>query len=102
MLSCGLANGRGRIRLASNRRIDVPENVGGPASCGNAERLGPHYGLRPLATPTGVGVPLSREDVNPGTRKTGHSAGGEAGAPGVTHARAAPTAETMHEGESRP
>ena len=52
--------------------------------------------------PTGVGVPLSHEDVNPRTRKTGHSAGGEAGAPGVTHARAAPTAETMHEGESRP
>ena len=53
--------------MASNRRIDVPENVGGPASCGNAERLGPHQGLRPLATPTGVGVRLSHEAMNPGT-----------------------------------
>ena len=97
-----LANGGGWVRLASNRRIDATENVGGPASCGNAERLGPHQDLRPLATPTGVGVPFFREDVNPGTRETGHSAGGEAGAPGVTHARAAPTADTMHEGESRP
>ena len=53
--------------MASNRRIDVPENVGGPASCGNAERLGPHQGLRPLATPTGVGDRLSHEAMNPGT-----------------------------------
>ena len=42
--------------MASNRRIDVPENVGGPASCGNAERLGPHQGLRPLATAAGAGA----------------------------------------------
>ena len=87
--------------MASNRRIDVPENVGGPASCGNAERLGPHQDLRPLATPTLVGAPLSREDMNPGTRETGHSAGGEAGDRGVAHTRAAPTADTLHEGESR-
>ena len=88
--------------MTSNRRMDATENVGGPASCGNAERRGPHQDLRPLATPAGAGVPPSREDMNPGTGETGHSAGGEAGAPGVTHARAAPTAETMHEGESRP
>ncbi len=97
-----LANGGGWVRLAFNRRPDVPENVGGPASCGNAEMLGSHQDLRPLATPTVVGVPLSHEDVNPGTRKSGHSAGGEDGAPGVTHARTAPTAETMHTGENRP
>ena len=54
--------------MASERRIDIPENVGGPASCGNAERLGWHQGLRPLAKAAG----------------------------------AAPTAEAMHEGESRP
>ena len=53
--------------MASNRRIDVPENVGGPASCGNAERSGPHQDLRPLATPTGVGDRLSHEAMNPGT-----------------------------------
>ena len=83
-LFSSLANGGGRVRLAFNRRPDVPENVGGPASCGNAERLGPHQDLRPLATPTGVGVPLSHEELNPGTRKTGHSAGGEAGARACT------------------
>ena len=88
--------------MASNRRLDVPENVGGPASCGNAERPGPHQDLRLLVTPAGVAAPLSREDMNPGTRETDHSARGEAGDRGVTHARAAPTAETMHEGESRP
>ena len=88
--------------MASKRRLDVPENVGGPASCGNAERPGPHQGLRPLATPAGAGAPLSREDMNPGTGETDHSARGEAGGRGVTHARAAPTADTMHEGESRP
>ena len=53
--------------MVSNRRIDVPENVGGPASCGNAERSGPHQDLRPLATATEVGAPLSHEDMNPGT-----------------------------------
>ena len=88
--------------MASNIRLDVPENVGGPASCGNAERPGPHYDLRPLATPTGAGARLSREDMNPGTRATDRGAGGEAGARAVMHARAAPTAETMHREESRP
>ena len=44
-----------------------PRTWGGPASCGNAERLGPHQDLRPLATPTGVGDRLSREAMNPGT-----------------------------------
>ena len=78
--------------MASNRRIDVPENVGGPASCGNAERLGPHQDLRLLATAAGAGAPLSREDMNPGTRETDYAARGEAYAHGVTHARAAPTA----------
>ena len=53
--------------MAANRRIDVPENVGGPASCGNAERSDPHQDLRPLATPTGVGDRLSHEAMNPGT-----------------------------------
>ena len=88
--------------MASERRIDVPENVGGPASCGNAERPGPHYGLRPMATPDGAGVPASREGMSPGTRETDYRAGGEAGARGVPHARATPTADTMHEGKSRP
>ena len=95
--------------MASERRLDVPENVGGPASCGNAERLGPHQGLRPLATPAGAGSLLSREDMSPGTRETdhgargeGHGAGGDDGDREVTHAGAAPTAETMHEGDSRP
>ena len=74
--------------MPSNRRPDVPENVGGPASCGNAERLGPHQDLRPLATPTGVGVALSHEDVRPGTRETDYAARGEAYARGVTYARA--------------
>ena len=53
--------------MASNRRIDVPENVGGPASCGNAEKSGPHQDLRPLATPAGVGERLPHEDMVPGT-----------------------------------
>ena len=48
--------------MASNRCLDIPENVGGPVSCGNAERPGPHQGLRPLATPAGVGAPPSREE----------------------------------------
>ncbi len=99
-----LANRGGRIRLASERRIDVPENAGGPASCGNAERPGPHYGLRPSATPIGAGAPPSREDLSPGTRETDNSAGVDAEriARGVTHAGAAETTETMHEGECRP
>ena len=88
--------------MASNRRLDVSENVGGPASCGNAERPGPHQGLRPLAAPAGAGALLSCEDMSPGTRETDYRAGGEAGGRGVPHARAAPTADTMHEGESRP
>ncbi len=88
--------------MASKRRLDVPENVGGPASCGNAESPGPHYGLRPLATPAGVGAPLSREEMSPGTLETDHGARGEAGGRGVTHAGAAPIDETMHEGDSRP
>ena len=82
--------------MASNRRIDVPENVGGPASCGNAERPGPHQGLRPLAAADGVTAPLSREDVNPRTGETGP------GTRGLTHARAASTADTMHQGETKP
>ena len=41
MLFSNLANGGDRVRLAFNRLIHVPEDVGGPASCGNAERLGP-------------------------------------------------------------
>ena len=98
----GMGGRRGRVRLASARRIDVPENVGGPASCGNAERLGPHQGLRPLARPTGAGAPLSLEDMSPGTRETDHGAGGEAGDRGLPQAPAAPTANTMHEGENRP
>ena len=64
--------------MASNRRID-PENVGGPASCGNAERPGPHQDLRPLATPTGVSAPLSHEDMNPGTGETDESPQEDAG-----------------------
>ena len=66
-LFSSLANRGGSVRLASNRRIDVPENVGGPASCGNAERSGPHQDLRPLATPAGVGERLPHEDMGPGT-----------------------------------
>ena len=88
--------------MASNRRLDVPENVGGPASCGNAERPGPHQDLRLLVTPAGVGAPLSHEEMNRGTRETDHRAGGEAGARAVPQALAAPTADTMHEGASRP
>ena len=88
--------------MASDRRIDVPENMGGPASWGNAERPGPHQGLRPLATPTGMGAPLSREEMSPGARETDHGARGEAGERGVAQVRAAPTADTMHEGKSRP
>ena len=42
--------------MASERRMDVPENVGGPASCGNAERLGWHQGLRPWAKAAGAGA----------------------------------------------
>ena len=88
--------------MASNRRLDVPENAGGPAACGNAERLGPHYGLRPLATPAGAGVPPSHEEMSPRTGETDNGAGGEAGDRRVAHAGAAPIDETMHEGESRP
>ena len=66
-LISSLANRGGSVRLASNRRLDIPENVGGPASCGNAERPGPHKDLRPLATPTGAGNRLSHEAMNPGT-----------------------------------
>ena len=65
-LFSSLANRGGSVRLASNRRIG-PENVGGPASCGNAERRGPHQDLRPLATPAGVGERLPHEDMDPGT-----------------------------------
>ena len=64
--------------MASNRRID-PENVGGPASCGNAERPGPHQDLRPLATPTGVGDRLSHGAMNPGTGETGEAPSVDAG-----------------------
>ena len=39
-LISSLANRGGSVRLASNRRIDVPEKVGGPALHVNAERLG--------------------------------------------------------------
>ncbi len=97
-----LANRGGRIRSAFNRRIDVPENAGGPTSCGNAESPGPHYGLRPMAKAAGAGVPPSREEMSPRTGETDYRAGGEAGGRGVTHAGAAPIDETMHEGESRP
>ena len=65
-LFSSLANRGGSVRLASNRRID-PKNVGGPASCGNAERRGRHQDLRPLATPAGVGERLPHEDMGPGT-----------------------------------
>ena len=88
--------------MASNRHLDIPENVGGPASCGNAERLSPHQGLRPLAKAAGAGALLSREDMSPGTGETDYRAGGEAGVRAVPQARAAPTAGTMHGGESRP
>ena len=101
-LFSSLANRGDGNRLASNRHLDIPENVGGPASCGNAERLGPHQDLRPLATPAGAGAPLSPEDMSPGTRETDYRASGEAGVRAVPQARAAPTADTMHEGESRP
>ena len=40
--------------------------------------------------------------MNPGTGETDYRAGVEAGGRGVPHARAAPTADTMHEGECRP
>ena len=59
-----------------------------------------HQGLRPLAPAAGAGAPLSQEDMNPGTHDTDYRAGG--GGPGVCNAWAAPTGETMHEGESRP
>ena len=88
--------------MVSNRRIDFPENVGGPASCGSAERLGPHQCLRPLATADSLAAPLSREDVNPGTGETGPGARGVAYPRGLTHARAASTADTMHQGETKP
>ena len=88
--------------MPSNRRPDVPGNVGGPAFCGNAESLGPHQDLRPMAPAAKVSAPLSREDVNPGAGETGPGARGEAGDRGVAHARAAPTADTLHERESRP
>ena len=52
--------------------------MGGAASCGNAERPGPHQDLRHSATATGAGATLSHEDVNLGTRETDHSARGEA------------------------
>ena len=78
----------------------APEGMG-PVG-GSGRRAGAPQGLRPLSTPIGAGAPPSREDMSPGTRETDNSAGGEAYARGVTHARAAPTAETMHEGESRP
>ena len=65
-----------------------PRTWGGPASCGNAERLGPHQGLRPLATPAPAGAPLSHEEMSPGTGETDYRAGGEAGARGVAHAGA--------------
>ena len=78
-LFSSLANRGGSVRLASNRRLDIPENVGGPASCGNAERSGPHKDLRPLATPTGVGAPLSHKDMDPGTGETDESPQVDAG-----------------------
>ena len=65
--------------MASNRRIDVPENVGGPASCGNAEKSGPHQDLRPLATPAGVGERLPHEDMGPGTGEIDESPQVDAG-----------------------
>ena len=65
--------------MAFNRRIDAPENVGGPASCGNAERPSPHQGLRSLATPAGVGERLPHEDMDPGTGETDESPQVDAG-----------------------
>ena len=96
-LFCGLVNRGGGVRLACNRRLDVPENMGGPASCGDAGRLGPGSGPEALGEPTGVRGPLSREEMNPGAREAGHGACGEAYPGGVPYARAAPTAETMHQ-----
>ncbi len=40
--------------------------------------------------------------MNPGTGETDHRARGDDGGRAVPHARGAPTADTMHEGESRP
>ena len=70
------------------QRTHKRRTVSGIGLCINTERPGRHRNERNLGTPTGVGVALSHE--------ADHSAGGEAGSCGVTHARAAPTAGTMH------
>ncbi len=77
------------MRLASKRRLDVPERVGGPASWGNAERPGPHQDLRPLEAPVPAAASLFHKDMNPRTRETDRGAGGEAGPRRVAQVRAA-------------
>ena len=53
--------------MASNRRKDVPEKVGGPASTSTLKGWGGTGTERSLATATEVGDRLSHEDMNPGT-----------------------------------
>ena len=69
--------------MTSNIRIHAPENVGGPASCSNAEMLGSH------------------QDLSPGTGETDHSAGGEADPGRLVQARSASNTDTVNNGESR-
>ena len=100
-LFSSLANRGESVRLASDRRIDVPEKVGGPASCGHAERLGPHQGLRPLATPTGVGDRLSHEAMNPGTGEIDEAPSVDAGPERPSVAQGGGDPERLGDGPGR-
>ena len=53
--------------MASNRRKDVPEKVGGPASTSTLKGWGGIGTERSSATAAEVGDRLSHEDMNPGT-----------------------------------
>ena len=70
-LFSSLANRGGSVCLASNRRIDVPENVGGPASyawatCSPPETVGKKRGAgRPIRPgTTALPKPCAEEDVS--------------------------------------
>ena len=53
--------------MASNRRKDVPEKVGGPASTSTLKGWGGIGTESSSATAAEVGDRLSHEDMNPGT-----------------------------------
>ena len=78
-LYSNLANRGGPACLASNRRIDVPEKVGGPASTSTLKGWGGIGTERSSATAAEVDDRLSHEDMNLGTGETGEASSVDAG-----------------------